>query len=118
MPATDDRESKEPNMYDVLGISSTATSTEVRRAYRNLITKARLPSGGRLTPSTSNFFCSHFHPSHAQKSRHFELIFNCFRKMRDKNTSPEEPNTGVKCPPHLTFSSLSLPSSFLLTATP
>ena len=31
-------------MYDVLNISSTASSTEVRRAYRNLITKARLSS--------------------------------------------------------------------------
>ena len=43
-PASDDRESNEPNMYDVLNISSTASSTEVRRAYRNLITKARLSS--------------------------------------------------------------------------
>jgi hypothetical protein len=29
------------NMYDSLGVSSDATSTEIRRAYRNLITKVR-----------------------------------------------------------------------------
>jgi|AntAceMinimDraft_5_1070358.scaffolds.fasta_scaffold256476_1 DnaJ-class molecular chaperone len=40
MPAAD---SSEANMYDVLGISSTSTSTQVRRAYRTLITKASQP---------------------------------------------------------------------------
>jgi hypothetical protein len=36
-----DEVATEANMYDVLGISSSATEKEVRRAYRNLITKAR-----------------------------------------------------------------------------
>ena len=34
----------EANMYDSLGVSSDATSTEIRRAYRNLITKVRAVS--------------------------------------------------------------------------
>ena len=40
MPA-ETKPAEPPDMYAVLGVSSTATSTEIRRAYRNLITKAR-----------------------------------------------------------------------------
>ena len=42
------------NMYDSLGVSSDATSTEIRRAYRNLITKVRastIPPSPRATAS-------------------------------------------------------------------
>ena len=40
MPA-ETKPAEPPDMYAVLGVSSTATSTEIRRAYRNLITKVR-----------------------------------------------------------------------------
>jgi len=40
MPA-ETKPAEPQDMYAVLGVSSTATSTEIRRAYRNLITKAR-----------------------------------------------------------------------------
>ena len=40
MPAAE-KASAEPDMYASLGVSKTATNTEIRRAYRNLITKVR-----------------------------------------------------------------------------
>ena len=41
MPAAGEKPVPEPDMYASLGVSKTATSTEIRRAYRNLITKVR-----------------------------------------------------------------------------
>jgi hypothetical protein len=43
MPAApDSTDSGEPDLYAALGVSSVASSTEIRRAYRTLITKVRL----------------------------------------------------------------------------
>ena len=41
MPAAGEKPAPEPDMYASLGVSKTATNTEIRRAYRNLITKVR-----------------------------------------------------------------------------
>lgn len=41
MPAAGEKPVPEPDMYASLGVSKTATNTEIRRAYRNLITKVR-----------------------------------------------------------------------------
>ena len=46
-PASAD--SGDPDLYAALGVSSVATSTEIRRAYRTLITKVRTTS--RAPPS-------------------------------------------------------------------
>ena len=43
MPAAPNPDgSQEPDLYAALGVSSVASSTEIRRAYRTLITKVRL----------------------------------------------------------------------------
>ena len=40
----DAKTAKEVNLYDALGLTKSATSTEVRRAYRSKISKVRRPS--------------------------------------------------------------------------
>ena len=53
MPAAGEKPAPEPDMYASLGVSKTATNTEIRRAYRNLITKVRgYPSKRTRRPST------------------------------------------------------------------
>jgi DnaJ-class molecular chaperone len=41
MPAQAEMPDMLPDMYASLGVSRSATNTEIRRAYRNLITKVR-----------------------------------------------------------------------------
>jgi DnaJ-class molecular chaperone len=48
MPAQAEMPDMLPDMYASLGVSRSATNTEIRRAYRNLITKVR-----RNHPSTT-----------------------------------------------------------------
>ena len=54
MPAApDSTDSGEPDLYAALGVSSVASSTEIRRAYRTLITKVRLVARSTRAPFTS-----------------------------------------------------------------
>ena len=51
MPAAPDSTgSGEPDLYAALGVSSVASSTEIRRAYRTLITKVRFVTNRRRDP--------------------------------------------------------------------
>ena len=58
MPAApDSTASGDPDLYAALGVSSVASSTEIRRAYRTLITKVRgtsLVSPERRDPRRSS----------------------------------------------------------------
>lgn len=58
MPAApDSTASGDPDLYAALGVSSVASSTEIRRAYRTLITKVRgtsLVSPERRDPRRSD----------------------------------------------------------------
>lgn len=74
MPAApDSTASGDPDLYAALGVSSVASSTEIRRAYRTLITKVRgtsLVSPERRDPRRS---------SHSKRSSSFRRTTDAAR---------------------------------------
>jgi hypothetical protein len=90
MPAApDSTDSGEPDLYAALGVSSVASSTEIRRAYRTLITKVRFVTNRRRDPlalhSLHSFITRAFRlPRVLRGSRKVENAFSLERARRNE----------------------------------